>query len=115
MILYIFQNCTYFDKKKILREIYEDTQKLEQGVLRKPKIWDRVSLGNLARVSNLWPGVITLLQTLMQALVRSDHHHQKHRHKNDELHITTKLQSCRRTFLFFSFLSFFLAGPIPMS
>jgi hypothetical protein len=55
MILYIFQNCTYFDKKKILREIYEDTQKLEQGVLRTPKIWDRVSLGNLARVSNLWP------------------------------------------------------------
>ena len=31
MILYIFQNCTYFDKKN-LREIYEDTQKLEQGV-----------------------------------------------------------------------------------
>jgi hypothetical protein len=55
MILYIFQNCTYFDKKKILREIYEDTQKLEQGVLGTPKIWDRASLGNLARVSNLWP------------------------------------------------------------
>ena len=55
MILYIFQNCTYFDKKKILREIYEDTQKLEQGVLGTPKIWDRVSPGNLARVSNLWP------------------------------------------------------------
>ena len=54
MILYIFQNCTYFDKKK-LREIYEDTQKLEQGVLGTPKIWDRVSPGNLARVSNLWP------------------------------------------------------------
>ena len=53
MILYIFQNCTYFDKKK-LREIYEDTQKLEQGVLGTPKIWDRVSPGNLARVSNLW-------------------------------------------------------------
>ena len=54
MILYIFQNCTYFDKKK-LREIYEDTQKLEQGVLGTPKIWDRVSPGNLARVSNVWP------------------------------------------------------------
>jgi hypothetical protein len=51
MILYIFENYTYFDKKK-LREIYEDTQKLEQGVLGTPKIWDRVSLGNLARVSN---------------------------------------------------------------
>jgi hypothetical protein len=56
MILYIFQNCTYFDQKKFLREIYEDTQKLEQGVLETPKIWDRVSPGNLARVSNLWPG-----------------------------------------------------------
>jgi hypothetical protein len=32
-----------------------DTQKLEQGVLGTPKIWDRVSPGNLARVSNLWP------------------------------------------------------------
>jgi hypothetical protein len=53
MILYVYQNCTYFDKKK-LREIYEDTQKLEQGVLGTPKIWDRVSLGNLARVLNLW-------------------------------------------------------------
>ena len=41
--------------KKNLREIYEDTQKLEQGVLGTPKIWDRVSPGNLARVSNLWP------------------------------------------------------------
>ena len=55
MILYIFQNCTYFDKKKNLREIYEDTQKLEQGVLGAPKIWDRVSPGNLSRVSNSWP------------------------------------------------------------
>jgi hypothetical protein len=27
---------------------------LEQGVLGTPKIWDRVSPGNLARVSNLW-------------------------------------------------------------
>ena len=54
MILYIFQNCTYFDKKK-LREIYEDTQKLKHGALGTPKIWDRVSPGNLARVSNLWP------------------------------------------------------------
>jgi hypothetical protein len=40
--------------KKNLREIYEDTQKLEQGVLGTPKIWDRVSPGNFARVSNLW-------------------------------------------------------------
>jgi hypothetical protein len=32
MILYIFQNYTYFDKNNNLREIYEDTQKLEQGV-----------------------------------------------------------------------------------
>ena len=54
MILYIFQNCINFDPKK-LREIYEDTQKLEQGVLGTPKIWDRVSRENLARVSNLWP------------------------------------------------------------
>ena len=54
MIFYLFQNCTYFDQKKLIK-IYEDTQKLEQGVLRTPKIWDRVSLGNLARVSNLWP------------------------------------------------------------
>ena len=56
MILYNFQNCTYFGKKK-LREIYEDTQKLEQGVLGTPKNWDRVSPRNLARVSNLWPGL----------------------------------------------------------
>ena len=41
--------------KNKLREIYEDTQKLEQGVLGTPKIWDRVSPGNLTRVSNLWP------------------------------------------------------------
>ena len=56
MILYISQNCTYFDQKKKKREKnYEDTQKLEQGVLGTPKIWGWVSPGNLARVSNLWP------------------------------------------------------------
>ena len=55
MIVYIFQNHTYFDQNNFLREIYEDTQKLEQSVLGTPKIWDKVSPGNLARVSNLWP------------------------------------------------------------
>ena len=45
MTLYIFQYCTYFDKKK-LREIYKDTKKLEQGVLGTPNIWDKVSPGN---------------------------------------------------------------------
>ena len=45
MILYIFQNCTYFDQKTNLREIYEDTQKFEQVVLGTPKIWDNWKFG----------------------------------------------------------------------
>ena len=32
--------------------------------MRTPKIWDRVSPGNLARVSNLWP-VLGTLKTVM--------------------------------------------------
>ena len=72
MILYIFQNCTYFDQKKNLREIYEDTQKLEQGVLETPKIWERESPGNLARVSNLWPG--TLHPKILNQTIRQECH-----------------------------------------
>ena len=53
MKLHIYLKCDYYDKQKNYKVIFGGTQKLIRVSLGHPKIWSRVSLRNLTRVSIL--------------------------------------------------------------